>query len=49
MEKREEGNSRRSGISTALKTKPEWLALEKGTNLHFSELGEDMRSNSMTF
>lgn len=33
----EEGNSRRSGISMALRARPEWLALEKGTTLHFSE------------
>ena len=29
----EEGNSRRSGIRMALRAKPEWLVLEKGTNL----------------
>lgn len=41
----EEGNSKRSGVRMTLRAKPEWLVLEKGTDLHFSELGEDMCNN----
>ena len=39
---REESNLRRSGISLAVSAKTEWLDLEEGTDLHFSELAADM-------